>query len=127
LHCNNLFHDGLAYARHLLRRVTRRDSLDPSTDLPTRERRAVRVYAIAMVVGSTIALTTFALYGLPILIEGIIRATTGLIGGVTEGAVLRAVDSALIIAVEATLQVIFLITFYRRHRLRLRLHRSAAI
>jgi putative peptide zinc metalloprotease protein len=125
LRCANLFHDGLAYARHLVRRATGRHSSDPTTELSARERRAVRVYAVAMVAGSAIALSSFAVYGLPILIEGILRAIAGLLAGLTQGAALRAVDSALIIAVEGTLQVIFLVTFYRRHRFRLRRSRPA--
>lgn len=116
LRCSNLFGDGLAFARHLLRRATGRPSTDPTTELSRRERRAVRVYAIAMAAGSVVALGTFAIYGLPILIEGVTRAATGLITGITDGPVLLAVDSALIILVEGTLQAIFLVTLYRRHR-----------
>lgn len=119
LRCRNLFHDGMAYAGHLLRRLAHRPSADPSAGLPARERRAVRLYAVAMAVGSVVALSGFALLGLPILVEGVVRAFTGLIDGVHTGGLLQAIDSALIIVVEGTLQVIFLVTFYRRHRHRL--------
>lgn len=116
LRCRNLFHDGMAFARHLLRRAARRASVDPTAALPTRERRAVRLYAVAMAAGSVVALSVFALFGLPILIEGVVRAGTGLVDGVRTGGVLQTVDSAVIILVEGTLQTIFLVTLWRRHR-----------
>lgn len=116
LRCRNLFQDGVAYARHLLRRTIRRASVDPTTVLPRREQRAVRLYAVAMAVGSVVALSGFAVFGLPILIEGIVRAITGLVNGIGSGAVPQVVDSGLIILVECTLQVIFIVTFYRRHK-----------
>ncbi|PSL52826.1 hypothetical protein B0I31_111113 [Saccharothrix carnea] len=105
----NVFQDALAYLRHLVRRGP-----DPTADLPARERRAVRVYAVAMAVGSAISLSVFALYGLPIVITGVVGAFTGLLGGI--GDPWRVVDSALVIAVECVLQTAFLIAFHRGHR-----------
>jgi hypothetical protein len=126
LRCRNLFHDGLAYTRYLLRRLGHAIAPariavtpDPSADLPAPERRAVRVYAAAVVTGSTIALGSFALYGLPILIHAIATALTAVSNGIKGGNALAAIDATLIILVEGTLQTIFLITFYRRHRHRL--------
>lgn len=121
LRCGNLFQDGLAYAGHLLRRAIRRPTADPTTDLPGRERRSVRIYAAAMVIGSTISLAVFATFGLPILFEGVQRALSGLFGGFQSGNLARAIDSALIIIVEGAIQVLFLRTFYRQHRTRSRL------
>jgi hypothetical protein len=109
----NVFEDSVAYLRHLLRRVSGRASADPTADLPFRERRGVRIYALAMAVGSTISLTVFALYGLPIVIAGIVGAFNGL---VTADDPLRALDSGPIIVLEGVLQTIFLVTFYRGHR-----------
>jgi putative peptide zinc metalloprotease protein len=50
LRARNLYQDGIAYVRYLLRR---RRGDDPLADLPVRERRGVRLYAVAMAVGSS--------------------------------------------------------------------------
>jgi hypothetical protein len=115
-----LIEDGWEFVRHLGRRIRRRPSHDPTADLPARERRGVRIYAMAMAAGVTVALTSFATFGLPILIEGIARALTNLTGGLRDGDLLRVLDSTAIIVVEGGLQVVFLLTFYRHHRHRLR-------
>jgi hypothetical protein len=103
----NVFQDGVAYLRHLVRR----GSADPTADLPARERRGVRVYAVAMALGSAISLTVFALFGLPIVVTGVVGAFGGL-----GGDLWRAVDSAVVIVVECVLQAAFLVAFYRGHR-----------
>jgi hypothetical protein len=58
-------------------------------DLSARERRAVRVYAVAMAAAVAVALTAFATFGLPILVEGIVRAFSNLTGGLPDGDLLR--------------------------------------
>lgn len=113
----DLYQDGLAHVRHLARRVLRRPSVDPVAALPARERRGVRAYAVFMAVGCTVALGSFALFGLPILVQGAVGAFDGLL---RSGDVLRVVDSALVILVEGTLQVVFVVTFLRVHRHRFR-------
>ncbi|MGR6319993.1 hypothetical protein Q2K19_25915 [Micromonospora soli] len=130
LRCRNLFHDGLAYTRHLLRRLGHAIAParfavthDPAADLPAHERRAVRIYAAAVVVGSAISLGSFAVYGLPIIVYGVSTALSAIIDGVSGGKVLAAVDGTLIVLVEGALQAIFLVTFYRRYRHRLRWRR----
>jgi hypothetical protein len=80
----------------------------------------VRIYAVAMAAGVAVALSVFATFGLPILIEGITRALTDLTGGLRDADLPRILDSTAIITVEGGLQVIFLVTFYRRHRHRFR-------
>ncbi|HET9139779.1 hypothetical protein [Actinophytocola sp.] len=119
LRAKNLYPDGIAYVRHLWQQIRRRPTTDPLTDLPTRERRAVRIYAVAMSVGCTAALTSFALFGLPILVQGFVTAFHNLVAGLAPGGnVLRAVDGAMLILVEGTLQVLFVVTFMRKHRRR---------
>ncbi|MDO3700135.1 hypothetical protein Q3W71_00380 [Micromonospora sp. C28SCA-DRY-2] len=128
LRCRNLFHDGLAYARHLLRRCghaalpgrVAAAGADPSAELPPYERRAVRIYSAAVVLGSTVALASFAGFGLPILLHGAVQAGSAVVAGATGGGLLPAVDGALVLAVEGTLQAIFLGTLYRRHARRRR-------
>jgi putative peptide zinc metalloprotease protein len=107
LRARNLYDDGLAYLRYLRRRGP-----DPLADLPTRERCGVRIYAVLMAAGCTVALVSFALFGLPILVSGV----AGAFAGLGEGPA-RTVDSALIILIEGGLQVFFLVTFARKHRL----------
>lgn len=127
LRCGNLFHDGLGYARYLLRRLGHAIAPahiglvdDPTVDLPARERRAVRFYALAVVVGSVVALSSFAVFGIPIAVYGAWTAVSSIINGVTgSGSLLAAVDGVLILVVEGVLQAIFLVTFYRRYRHRL--------
>jgi putative peptide zinc metalloprotease protein len=116
LRCRNLFQDSVDYVKHLARRVRRRPSADPTTELAARERRAVRVYAVAMAGGSVIALGVFAWFGLPIVVNGVRLAFSGLVGGLAAGDTAHVVDSSLIIAVEGALQAIFVVTFIRRHR-----------
>jgi hypothetical protein len=105
LRCGSLSRDGMAYVRHILSRMIRRATTDPTAALRARERPAVRIYTMAMVAGSVVALSVFAGYGPPILIEGVVRAISGLVDGFQAGDLLRTVDSALIIAVEGALQV----------------------
>lgn len=123
LRCRNLFHDGLAYAQYVLWRARHAIAPahvavmdDPTISLPVHERRAVRIYAVAVIVGSGITLGSFAVYGIPIIVYGAATAMSAVIDGVTGGSALTAIDGALIILVEGILQAIFLVTFYRRHR-----------
>ncbi|MEV0154191.1 hypothetical protein AB0H57_10685 [Micromonospora sp. NPDC050686] len=123
LRCRNLFQDGLTYARYLLRRVGHAVAPgkvaagpDPSQALPARERKAVRIYAVAVVAGSTVALGAFAVYGLPVLMFGAVTAFGAVSRGLTGGGLLSALDAAAIILVEGALQVLFVRTFLRKHR-----------
>ncbi|WBB69357.1 hypothetical protein [Micromonospora sp. WMMD812] len=123
LRCRNLFHDGLAYARYVVRRSARAVLpgrtvavlTDPSAQLLPQERRAVRIYSVAVVLGSTIALASFVGFGIPILLHVLVQAGSVVAAGLTGGSALAAVDGVLVLAVEGTLQVIFLVTFCRRH------------
>jgi putative peptide zinc metalloprotease protein len=115
LRCGNLLPDSLAYAQHLWRRWTRRPTPDPTLELPRRERRVVRCYTVLLVVGSATALGAFAVFGLPILVEGVRLAFSGLVHGIENGDVAHTIDSALVILVEGAVQTAFLVTFYRRH------------
>lgn len=115
LRCRDLFHDGLGYARYLLVRAARRPAPDPSLVLPQRERRAVRIYAPLVVVGSAAALAAYALFGIPVLVETTARGITALTDLGSGGDVLRAVDGGLVLAVTVALEVAFLLAFHRSH------------
>ncbi|MET8063676.1 hypothetical protein ACFYON_01475 [Micromonospora sp. NPDC005686] len=134
LRCRNLFQDGFAYARHVLRRCLHAalpgrvaaSTGDPSAVLPPHERRAVRIYAVAVVLGSAVALSSFLVFGVPIVVHGAIQAGSAVLAGATGGSLLAAVDGAVVLVVEGTLQAIFLVTFYRRHSRRRRAGAAAA-
>lgn len=115
LRCRNLFQDSVGYVRHLGLRLRGKESADPTAGFAARERRAVRLYAVAMALGSLIAVGLFTWYGLPIVVKGITLAIAGLSHGVAGGSIAHAIDSTLIVLVEGTLQVIFIVTFVRRH------------
>ncbi|MFG1945771.1 hypothetical protein [Nonomuraea sp. NPDC048826] len=122
LRCRNLFHDGLAYARYLLARSTaalrrrRGPAEDPTAGLAPHERRATRIYTVFLVLGGTVTLTSFALYGAPILIGALARALAAIGAGLDGGSPLMAVDAALLILVEGGIQVLFVVTFIRGRR-----------
>lgn len=119
LRCGNLFQDGCDYVRHLVRQLTRVPTRDPTLELPLRQRRAVRIYAVAMALGSAVALTAFAVFGFPVLVGATERAVTGVVEGSREGDLPRLADSLLVILIEGAIQVAFLVTFWRQHRMRL--------
>ncbi|MFI7134788.1 hypothetical protein ACIBQ1_54630 [Nonomuraea sp. NPDC050153] len=130
LRCKDLFGDGLRYARYLFAKAvapfTKPGSpvTDPTGDLAPHERRAIRIYAVALALGSSITLTVFALYGAPIVLTGLAHALTAVWDGLHGGPTLAAFDAALLILVEGGIQVLFLVTFIRRRRLWFRRSRS---
>ena len=84
--CRDLFGDGVAFTRYRLRRLLRRrggrtDEPDPSLALPPHERRAVRVYSVVLVVGTTLCLAFFAAVTLPadvtLFARAVVRAGSG--------------------------------------------------
>ncbi|MEV0622357.1 hypothetical protein AB0I81_54200 [Nonomuraea sp. NPDC050404] len=122
LRCKDLFGDGLRYVRYLLARAVaplRKPGspvTDPTGDLAVHERRAVRIYAVALALGSSVTLTVFAFYGAPIIVSGLTNALAALWAGFHGGPVLAAVDAALLILVEGGIQVLFVVTFVRTRR-----------
>ncbi|MEV0593445.1 hypothetical protein [Nonomuraea cavernae] len=120
LRCRNLFGDGLGYARYLLRRAAAvvkraRPPADPSAELSAHERRAVRIYAVLLVPAATVALGTFAIYTLPIIVSSLLQALVAVWGGLNGGSVLQGVDGGLFLLVEGGIQTLFVITFVRSH------------
>lgn len=120
LRCGDLFHDGLRYARYLVTRpataLRRRKPADnPIRNLPAKERRAVRIYAPLVVLGAATALTTFALYVLPIVATTVVRALSAIVAAGSGGGIARAIDGAVVLAVEFGLQGLFVVTFARTH------------
>jgi putative peptide zinc metalloprotease protein len=98
--CRNLYADGSAYVRYLLKRsVTRRAKrpADPTAELAGNERRAVRGYAPVLAVGTALCLLFAAVITAPTAITLIARAARALIGPATAGARLDAAVGALLV------------------------------
>jgi hypothetical protein len=110
-HCGNLFEDALGYLRSRLRR----GSSDPTAGLAERERRLVRAYALVVAVGTTAALTIYAIFGIPILVTVVERALHETRTGFANGSVGRAADGLVSLAIELGLLGIFVATFIRTH------------
>jgi len=120
LRCGDLFHDGLRYARYLVVRVGRAvrgrsAPANPVDEIPAKEARAVRIYGPLAVLGSAGALAVYALFGVPVLVHTVARASAALAGAGSGESVLRLVDSGLILLVESGLLLAFLVTFHRTH------------
>ena len=117
--CRDLYGDGRAYARHLARRLLRREgpAADPSRPLPPTERRAVRIYSAVLVVGTTLCLTGLALYTAPADVRLVVRAVADLRAAHTG---LDLADALLTLASLAAVHVLWLTTRWRNRRSRRR-------
>lgn len=117
--CRNLYGDGLAYARHRLRRLLRvrrsAGTADPSAGLPPHERRAVRLYSVVLVAGTAACLAFMAAVTLPADLTLLIRAARGL--GPGHG-LARNADSAAVLIVLGGVNVLWLVTHWRNRRTR---------
>jgi hypothetical protein len=116
--CRNLYADGSAYLRYLATWVMRRtDITDPSRNLPHRERRAVRVYTLLLVIGTTVCLGLAVGVSLPVALGLIGRAVATVATGV-GGA--RAVDALVVIFVLGGFQLVWCWAWWHRHGARVR-------
>ena len=99
--CRNLYADGSAYVRYLLRRsFGRRGSrpADPTAGLAGTERRTVRGYAPVLAVGTALCLLFAAVVTVPAAVTLIARAGRALTGPADVGARLDAAVAALLVA-----------------------------
>lgn len=119
--CRNLYGDGLAYARYVGKRVRytvfRRtiSAEDPSADLSPHERRAVRVYSVVLVVGTVLCLAAMATFTLPADLTLIYRAITRL---GPNASVATRLDSMVVLLILGTFHALWVVTWWRRHRIR---------
>ena len=118
--CRDLFGDGRAYARHLARRLLpdRRHArpADPSADMPVAQRRAVRVYSVVLVIGTTLCLAALATVTAPTDISVLATAARHL--GPGNSAVQR-LDGLVVLLFLGGVQALWIRTrwrTYRRHR-----------
>ncbi|MFJ5087457.1 hypothetical protein [Streptomyces sp. NPDC088674] len=117
--CRNLYGDGLAHARYVLRRL--RPGGDrgpgPSARLPARERRAVRVYSVVLVLGTALCLCFLAAVTLPADLTLLAHAARDLVRG---GGAARIADAALVLTVLGGINVLWAVTWWRGRRARRR-------
>lgn len=121
LRCRNLYADACDHVGFRLRASAARlrgkaRPPDPTRQLPAREQRAVRVYAVLMAGGTLITLGAFAFFGGPILVTLLIGAVEHVVHGLTAGRPLEVADGAVVLGVEGGLQVLFLRLFLAKHR-----------
>lgn len=112
--CKNLYADAIDYLGYRVRRSPARP--DPTLDLPSHERRPVRIYAAFVLVGSAATVAFFCWYELPILITGIARSAAE----IGDGGPGRIADGVGFIAVIVLLQLLFVRAFLRQHGAKLR-------
>jgi putative peptide zinc metalloprotease protein len=116
--CANLYRDGTQYLRYLLRRIwcvvapgiTR--PADPSSDLPQRERRIVRLYAVLLVAGTAVCVMVAVSTELPVLVLVLTRAFAGLAGHNSAAGI---VNGIAVLAIAGGTQVLWARTWWRRH------------
>lgn len=123
LRCKNLHADAVARLRWLGARIrARRGGPDPGPDptsaLPARERRPVKVFAVLVALGTTLVLAMFVVYQLPILVLTLYRSAVEVVHAVRDGSALRIVDGALTLFLTAGYRALFLRTFVRNRRRR---------
>ncbi|MFJ6568841.1 hypothetical protein ACIQNU_15580 [Streptomyces sp. NPDC091292] len=121
--CRDLYGDGLAYARYVLRRVVRRPrrarragtakAVDPSTRLPAHERRAVRLYSVVLVVGTMACLTFLAAVTIPADVTLLARAARGL--GPDHGLAANA-DAVAVLVILGGVNILWVVTWWRNRR-----------
>ena len=119
--CHALFTDGRTYAAYACRRglhsLTRRGPTptDPSLGMKPRERMAVRIYSIFLVVGTTLCLAALTLLTLPtdyaLLADALSRIGPG-------NSPTRHLDGVTVIVLLGGSQVLWAVTWWRGRRAR---------
>ncbi|HEX5995945.1 MAG TPA: hypothetical protein VFY84_12450 [Jiangellales bacterium] len=121
--CANLYADGSVYARYVARRVLHRlfglgaPADDPSRRLTARERIAVRVYTVVLVVGTAACLAVAALVTLPMGVTLLAAAAHTMVAG---GSAADLFDAAAVVGVGALFLVLWSRAWWRRHGQRVR-------
>ena len=119
--CANLYADSSAYLRHLGRQATRhvrhtaRPDPDPSRSYPPGQRRAVRIYSLALLAGTAICLAVELIVSLPALIALLLRAAAETLG--TPAATL---DGCVALAILLAWQILWASHWWHRHQQQVR-------
>lgn len=128
LRAKNLMEDAAAYTLSHVRRckglLKRPRRLQPARDvlraLSPRERRNVQMYAPIMVIGSAVALSFAALYGLPIILDLSSHAIEATRAGATQGDAARLADGLITLCVQASFPALFALVLIRNRAARTR-------
>ncbi|MFI0480389.1 hypothetical protein [Actinomadura sp. 9N215] len=125
LRCKNLYADGWRYVRYVTRRTAaalfdRQAPANPLHDVPSHERRPVKVYSWLMVLGSFVSVALFLYYQGPILVYLFAKAGEHAVDGTASGNVAKIADGITVFAIEGTLQVLFVRLFIVKHAPKLR-------
>ncbi|WP_285706635.1 hypothetical protein [Microtetraspora sp. NBRC 16547] len=110
--CRNLYGDGVAYGRFLIGRVFGRGGANPLAGFSRRERSAVRLYTLLLVLGTAVCLTVAVMIVLPALAAIAMPALGTLLNG---GDGLALLDAATVVAVLVGVQGLWARTWWRRH------------
>lgn len=115
--CRDLYGDGLAYAKYTAGRLLPRAAApgDPSTALPPRERRAVRLYSVLLVAGSALCLGFMATVTLPGDLTLLARAALRLGPGHPDP---QRLDGLVVLLVLGGVHVLWAVTWLRNRRAR---------
>ena len=123
LHCYSLFDDSVAYVQYLFNRIKHRlfsvrfdAPVSPFANLSTSDRQKVKAYTILMAFGSLIALAVFITYGIPILFTLFVEAFLSIEQGFALGNPLLVIDGIVVILIEGTFQVVFVVTFIKNRK-----------
>ncbi|WP_169981140.1 hypothetical protein [Microbispora sp. H10836] len=115
--CRDMYGDASAYVRHLALRLLRRPSPDPLAGLPRRERRALRTYAVLLVVGTAACLGVAFAVTAPATLTLLGRAV-GVLAAPADP--LAGLDAAAVLLSAVAFQVLWARAWWRRHGPRVR-------
>ncbi|MEZ0106707.1 putative peptide zinc metalloprotease protein [Catenulispora sp. EB89] len=133
--CKNLYGDAMARIRWYVTRIRARRGgdqsagaglgvgvgvgvgPDPVLAIPRREQRTVRVYTVAVVIGTVLTLAQFAVLQLPIVAMTVYRSAKELAASLSAGSLPQAADGTLVFAVVVGAQVLFVRTLVHQRRL----------
>lgn len=117
--CRSLHADGSAYVRHITARILSSTAPpdDPSRNLPRRERRAVRGYAVLLVMGVAACLGVAVGVSLPAALHFARQAATAFSVGSTWPQI---ADAVVVILVLVGIQLLWCRLWWRTHGPRLR-------
>lgn len=128
--CKNLYGDAMARIHWYVTRIRVRRGggqtdgtgagagPDPVLAIPQREQRTVRVYTVAVVIGTALTLAQFAVLQLPIVAMTGYRSAKELAASLSVGSLPQAADGALVFAVVVGAQALFIRTLVRKRKLR---------
>ncbi|GGS25294.1 hypothetical protein GCM10010284_67770 [Streptomyces rubiginosohelvolus] len=115
--CRNLYSDSVAYLRYLAARLMRRSPDSPLAQLRGSERRAIRIFTVIMVVGTTVCITVAIQLLREVTWVLIARSATVL---QHDPGRLAQLDALTTVIVVVALQVLWVRLWWRQHSAKVR-------